>query len=102
MSSSLEAKKQNNGALVVREAWYRNPTFVWILKSTAINFILPFFNGVMMGFGEIFANEVMFKYGWFGFNRAQVGINATPATREYKAAIKSEIKREEKELLLVD
>lgn len=99
--------KQNN-AVVVREAWYRNPTFIWILKSTAINFVLPFFNGVMMGFGEILANEVIFKYGWFGYTRPQLGINAIPAsaTREYKATINAEIKREEKnqqkELLLVD
>lgn len=107
MSSSLQAK-QNSGALTTREAWYRNPTFIWILKSAAINFVLPFFNGVMMGFGEILANEVIFKYGWFGYARPQVGINAIPpsATREYKAAINAEIKREQKqqqkELLLVD
>jgi hypothetical protein len=102
MSSSLQGKK--SGVLITREAWYRNPTFVWILKSAAINFILPFFNGVMMGFGEILANEVIFKYGWFGYSRPQLGINAIPpsATREYKAAINAEIKREEKELLLVD
>ncbi|CAO3632052.1 unnamed protein product [Mucor fragilis] len=98
-----------NGALIQREAWYRNPTFVWILKATAINFVLPFFNGVMLGFGEILANEVIFKYGWFGYSRPTVGIHASiPAsgTKEYRKSIETQIKQEQKkekdELLLLD
>lgn len=31
-----------------------------------INLVLPFVNGMMLGFGEIFAHEIMFRYGWFG------------------------------------
>lgn len=31
-----------------------------------INLVLPFVNGMMLGFGEIFAHEVMFRWGWFG------------------------------------
>jgi hypothetical protein len=36
-------------------------------SSLAINMLLPFVNGVMLGFGEIFAKNVVF--GWFGWNR---------------------------------
>lgn len=36
-----------------------------ILSSIAINVLLPFVNGVMLGFGEIFAKNVVVK--WFGW-----------------------------------
>lgn len=40
---------------------------IWsIFKKGAINLILPFINGIMLGFGEIFAHEVGFKYGFIG------------------------------------
>jgi Outer membrane protein TOM13 len=35
-----------------------------LLSSLAINLLLPFVNGVMLGFGEIFAKSVI---GWFGW-----------------------------------
>lgn len=36
-----------------------------LLGSLAINLALPFINGVMLGFGEIFSENVLFKYfGW--------------------------------------
>ncbi|GME78835.1 unnamed protein product [Ambrosiozyma monospora] len=31
-----------------------------------INLILPFVNGMMLGFGEILAHEIGFKYNWAG------------------------------------
>ncbi|KAI8148315.1 outer membrane protein TOM13-domain-containing protein [Fennellomyces sp. T-0311] len=90
--------------VVQREPWYKNPTFLWIVKSTAINLILPFFNGVMLGFGEILANELVFKYGWFGFSRVSspatalgLGPGIPPsATAEYKKSLQAEAKRLEK------
>ena len=36
-----------------------------VLSSLAINLLLPFINGVMLGFGEIFAKDVV--VGWFGW-----------------------------------
>jgi hypothetical protein len=36
-----------------------------VLSSLAINLLLPFINGVMLGFGEIFARDVV--VGWFGW-----------------------------------
>jgi hypothetical protein len=100
-----------NGTIVKRDdPWYRNQTFLWILKSTAVNFVLPFFNGVMLGFGEILSNEVLFRYGWFGYSRpSPIGVYGgipSSATAEYKKTIQNEIKREQKhheqELLLLD
>ncbi|KAI9495093.1 outer membrane protein TOM13-domain-containing protein [Zychaea mexicana] len=90
--------------IVQREPWYKNPTFLWALKSTAINFILPFFNGVMLGFGEILANELVFKYGWFGFSRVSspatalgLGPGIPPsATAEYKKTLQADSRRLEK------
>lgn len=37
-----------------------------ILCKGAINFVLPFFNGVMIGIGEILAHELGFRYGFRG------------------------------------
>lgn len=87
-------------ALVPRdEVWYRQPRFQAILKSTAINFLLPFINGVMLGFGEILANELVLKYGWFEFARpnvASVGLSGSVnTTAEYKKSMQSELKRRE-------
>lgn len=39
-----------------------------------INLLLPFLNGVFLGFGEIFAHEVAFLLGWRG-------ITLRPASR---------------------
>ncbi|KAK2460887.1 hypothetical protein APHAL10511_007357 [Amanita phalloides] len=38
-----------------------------LFASLAINMLLPFVNGVMLGFGEIFAKEVII--GWFGWKK---------------------------------
>ncbi|CCE81736.1 Piso0_002402 [Millerozyma farinosa CBS 7064] len=40
---------------------------IWsILKKSAINLVLPFINGLMLGFGEILAHEIGFRYNWIG------------------------------------
>ncbi|KAK6205031.1 outer membrane protein TOM13-domain-containing protein [Scheffersomyces amazonensis] len=40
---------------------------IWdILKKGAVNLILPFINGMMLGFGEILAHEIGFRYNWVG------------------------------------
>ena len=46
--------------------FYKPPTILSLLRTTAINLILPFINGVMLGFGEIFAHELAFRWGWRG------------------------------------
>jgi len=43
------------------------PPNVWgILRGAAINLLLPFVNGLMLGFGELFAHEAAFRLGWGG------------------------------------
>ena len=42
---------------------------VALLGSLTINLFLPFVNGVMMGFGEIFAENVLWK--WLGWTKAR-------------------------------
>lgn len=39
-------------------------TVLSLAKMTAINFILPFINGVFLGFGEICAHELAYRWGW--------------------------------------
>ncbi|CAI5755825.1 unnamed protein product [Candida verbasci] len=44
-----------------------NQLNIWsIIKKSAINLILPFINGMMLGFGEILAHELCFHYNWRG------------------------------------
>lgn len=42
---------------------------VALLGSLTINLLLPFINGVMMGFGEIYAENVLWK--WFGWTKSR-------------------------------
>ncbi|KAK3814923.1 MAG: outer membrane protein TOM13-domain-containing protein [Benniella sp.] len=48
-------------------------TIIALCKATAINLILPFINGVFLGFGEICAHELAYRWGWI--NSAHV-VNA--------------------------
>jgi hypothetical protein len=51
-----------------------------LFSSLAINLLLPFVNGVMLGFGEIFAKNVILRWlGWSqnGSTAAAVGIRKT-------------------------
>jgi len=45
---------------------YKPPTVWGLLRGAAINLILPFVNGLMLGFGELFAHEAAFRLGWGG------------------------------------
>ena len=41
------------------------PPSVWsIFRGAVINLVLPFINGMMLGFGELFAHEAAFRLGW--------------------------------------
>jgi len=43
---------------------YKPPTAITLLRTAAINLVLPFINGLMLGFGELFAHELAFRWGW--------------------------------------
>lgn len=45
---------------------YKPPTPWSLLRGVAINLFLPFINGMMLGFGELFAHEAAFRLGWGG------------------------------------
>lgn len=45
---------------------YQPPTLWGLIRGTAINLLLPFVNGMMLGFGELFAHEAAFRLGWGG------------------------------------
>ncbi|KAI5116960.1 hypothetical protein M0805_001364 [Coniferiporia weirii] len=54
-----------------------------LISSLSINFLLPFVNGVMLGFGEIFARSLASRFGWKvpGGAAAAVGIGASVASK---------------------
>ncbi|KAI1407205.1 TOM13-domain-containing protein [Hypoxylon sp. FL1857] len=45
---------------------YKPPTVWSMIRGAAINLLLPFINGMMLGFGELFAHEAAFRLGWGG------------------------------------
>lgn len=45
---------------------YSPPTIWGLLRGAAINLLLPFVNGLMLGFGELLAHEAAFRLGWAG------------------------------------
>lgn len=61
-SSSPPRSSNNNGGQPV--IIYQAPTFWSILRGAAINLLLPFINGMMLGFGELLAHELAFRIGW--------------------------------------
>nr|POE72814.1 mitochondrial import protein 1 [Quercus suber]POE72819.1 mitochondrial import protein 1 [Quercus suber] len=58
---------------------YSPPTVWSILRGAAINLLLPFVNGLMLGFGELFAHEAAFRLGWSGTKVSFVIDRATSA-----------------------
>ena len=72
-----------SASLAVFDDTLPNRTRVWaLITSLSVNMILPFVNGVMLGFGEIFAKTVV--VGWFGWGPAvatNVGLGAPSTSR---------------------
>ncbi|KAK9369658.1 outer membrane protein TOM13-domain-containing protein [Lipomyces kononenkoae] len=46
--------------------WTRASTYMSILRFSAINLLFPFINGMMLGLGEILANEIGIRWGFIG------------------------------------
>ena len=67
-SSSPPQSSNNNEHPVII---YQPPTIWSILRGAAINLLLPFVNGMMLGFGELLAHEFAFRLGWSGTNVSQ-------------------------------
>ncbi|KAI9744183.1 MAG: Mitochondrial inner membrane protein oxa1 [Claussenomyces sp. TS43310] len=59
---------------------YSPPTIWGLLRGAAINLLLPFVNGLMLGFGELFAHEAAFRLGWGGTKFSSVPIRRGPAS----------------------
>ena len=45
---------------------YSPPTIWGLLRGAAINILLPFVNGLMLGLGELLAHEAAWRLGWEG------------------------------------
>lgn len=61
-----ESNNDDNGGRVSPMILYTAPTVWSLARGAAINLILPFVNGLMLGFGELLAHEAAFRLGWSG------------------------------------
>ncbi|KAL0465896.1 outer membrane protein TOM13 domain-containing protein [Neurospora intermedia] len=59
-STSPQSPSSSSPAVVL----YQPPTVWSLFRSAVINLFLPFVNGMMLGFGELFAHEAAFRLGW--------------------------------------
>jgi hypothetical protein len=62
-SASPPTSSDNNSPPLVL---YQPPTMWSLFRGALINMVLPFVNGMMLGFGELFAHEAAFRLGWSG------------------------------------
>ncbi|KAF2091135.1 TOM13-domain-containing protein [Saccharata proteae CBS 121410] len=62
LSSSSPPSSNNSSPVIL----YTPPTLWGLLRGAAINLALPFINGLMLGFGELFAHEIAYRFGWSG------------------------------------
>lgn len=81
---------------------YTPPTPWSLLRGAAINLLLPFVNGLMLGFGELLAHEVAFQFGWsgtkvslFAHNLYIFGICDTNLTVIYRYSHRDEVSRDQ-------
>ncbi|CUS21918.1 LAQU0S04e03818g1_1 [Lachancea quebecensis] len=56
---------------------------LYFAGSCSVNLILPFFNGLMLGFGELIAHEISWKFNWF--RRSNLGYRIYPESRKIAA-----------------
>ena len=67
--ASIEIRDtKNKNFLLVDNSWPMNSGIWKFIGSCSINLILPFINGLMLGFGELFAHELSWRYNWFNKN----------------------------------
>lgn len=59
---------------------YSPPTIWGLLRGAAINLLLPFVNGLMLGFGELLAHEAAFRLGWSGTKVSLSFLDRLPST----------------------
>ncbi|CUM65354.1 uncharacterized protein PRCAT00002989001 [Priceomyces carsonii] len=59
IENGKQEERELSGQLVYTSLWD-------VLTRGSINIILPFINGMMLGFGEILAHEIGFRYNWIG------------------------------------
>ncbi|KAJ1991021.1 hypothetical protein H4R33_001503 [Dimargaris cristalligena] len=69
--NQAEARPQPNTGVLGRRwtswaAW--SPFFAYTFRLSLSYLVIPFFQGVMLGFGEICANELAFLWGWKNAN----------------------------------
>ncbi|KOS17087.1 Mitochondrial import protein 1 [Escovopsis weberi] len=62
LSRSPSPASSSNAPIIL----YKPPTAWSLIRGIAINLVLPFINGMMLGFGELFAHEAAFRLGWGG------------------------------------
>lgn len=70
-----------SGQLVERTGGISFGRLLSVAGSCSINLLLPFLNGLMLGFGELLAHELSWKFSWFDKERNR-GYRIYPEVRK--------------------
>lgn len=70
------------------------------LSSAAVNLILPFVNGLMLGFGELAAHELAWRYNWFD-RRNTAAFRVYPEQRKLQEGLEKQVREQQAQLASV-
>lgn len=71
----------------------------WVLRylvGSSINLVLPFLNGLMLGFGELVAHELCWQYKWFYHGRDSAH-KIFPVSRKLQASAQTQQQAQDQE-----
>ncbi|CCC71733.1 hypothetical protein NCAS_0I00650 [Naumovozyma castellii] len=86
--STIEENKKGPTSLNLSLSNSKYSRIISFVSSSSINLFLPFLNGLMLGFGELFAHEISWRFNWFGGSNNR-GYKIYPESRKRKNTMDS-------------
>ncbi|CEP60364.1 Mim1p LALA0_S01e09032g [Lachancea lanzarotensis] len=78
------AKSESDGVSALLRPEDKNwMKVLYFAGSCSVNLVLPFLNGLMLGFGELIAHEISWKLNWF--RKSNPGYKIYPESRKFAA-----------------
>ena len=80
MEIDASTTSQSESLVVIKPSTHTK--LIQFARSCVIDLLLPFINGLMLGFGELVAHEVAWRYNWFD-RRNVKAFKIEPESRKY-------------------
>ncbi|AMD21924.1 HFR069Wp [Eremothecium sinecaudum] len=102
-SSNLSGSSPNH-IMIAPSSGVNFSKLLSFVGSCSINLLVPFLNGLMLGFGELLAHEISWKFTWFNRERNS-GYRIYPETRklfEMNEELKTDQQQQQQDGLDID